>query len=209
MEIDDLIFPQGIQPGAQIFGPNGSGTIGNVVEKNGQAFVITAGHVMKNSNTRFHYFKNLDLAVIPLNHELQWRSKLRGFSTQIGNAIPLPAEGTRVFKIGAKTGLTNGVVSVSSEDRFYIRPGVQFQELTLPGDSGSFWLKEGTFEFVGMHVAGEKDPDPAKEISAAVPSLMIQKAIDSILDKINEQLVTLKLPRTTAKHLLDQLKNQL
>lgn len=71
---------------------------------------------------------------------------------------PTPALiGMRVFKVGVRTGLTEGVVvSVAPDDvTIHLAP---FQpagyRLSDRGDSGSLWIAQSTFRPVGFHYAG-------------------------------------------------------
>jgi hypothetical protein len=71
---------------------------------------------------------------------------------------PTPAfVGMRVFKVGMRTGLTEGTVASVTNDDITIQPGA-FQpaayRLSDRGDSGSLWIEQSTFSPVGIHYAG-------------------------------------------------------
>lgn len=78
----------------------------------------------------------------------------------------------RVFKLGSSSGLTHGFLTSLADHKtpfHFVKPGDVWQEISAPGDSGAAWVLEGTKEVVGIHVLGESDPDPTKEVAGMVP----------------------------------------
>jgi endonuclease G len=51
------------------------------------------------------------------------------------------------------------------------------EELSAGGDSGSVWLLDGTETLVGLHFAGETDPDPTKEEALACFATRVLKRL--------------------------------
>ena len=61
--------------------------------------------------------------------------------------------------------------------RIVPQPG--FAEVSRGGDSGSWWLEEDTHQAVGLHFAGQDDPETALAI-----------AMPQVLDALNVDIVT-------------------
>lgn len=76
--------------------------------------------------------------------------------------------GMNVLKVGATTGVTEGVVvTVGATLRIESRRGAPAgYTLTDPGDSGAAWLEASSGRVVGIHVAGNQT---GLEFSTAVP----------------------------------------
>lgn len=110
-----------------------------------------------------------DCAVFTLNHSREWSLDILDldFHPPIGPSEPLI--GMEVTKSGLTTGVTTGIIDGVSLDEFTVVPAETnprlFQELSAPGDSGSIWLEAETGIAIGLHYAGETDPDPAAERS--------------------------------------------
>jgi len=51
------------------------------------------------------------------------------------------------------------------------------EELSSGGDSGAVWLLDGTDTWVGLHFAGETDPDPTKEEALACFATRVVKRL--------------------------------
>lgn len=69
------------------------------------------------------------------------------------------AVGMRVFKFGAITELTEGVIVSATAAEIVIDAEPSFPaayELSKVGDSGSLWFEQGTFRPVGLHREGER-----------------------------------------------------
>ncbi len=112
--------------------------------------------------------------------------------------------GEVLCKSGRTTGQTKARVDGEGFYRLYyeVRPGVEEMreikgfklvplqagnpddvEVSSGGDSGSVWLNESSRDAVGLHFAGEGNPDPAAEHSIACN-------ITTVLDKLNVRLAT-------------------
>ncbi len=129
----------------------------------------------------------------------------RGINSSIFELGTAPARfgranlGDRVVKSGRTTGVTHGVVervgvvvNLNYGDAgmhliggFEIRPDSENPasggEISMGGDSGSLWLTSGGHNAniaVGLHFAGESDPDPGAEHALACN-------IHSVLDKLD------------------------
>ncbi len=103
------------------------------------------------------------------------------------NVVPTgisdPKIGDIVIKSGRTTRVTRGRVNGTGRyfinypvgrvgvDGFIIVPINQGntgdEEISMGGDSGSMWLKDGTTIAVGLHFAGETDPRPSEEHAIA------------------------------------------
>jgi len=120
------------------------------------------GHLLRWNETH-------DCAVFSLNDSREWNPDILelDFHPPIGPGEPLI--GMEVVKSGLTTGITRGIIDGVSFDEFTVVPvetdPQNFQELSAPGDSGSVWIEAETGIAVGLHYAGEIDPDPAAERS--------------------------------------------
>jgi endonuclease G len=84
-----------------------------------------------------------------------------------------PVLGMRVIKSGRRTGVTTGVItgvygysfqryfgfSRIIRDIVHIAPEQPGQEISAPGDSGSWWLERSMLRAVALHFAGSNDPE--------------------------------------------------
>jgi endonuclease G len=121
--------------------------------------------------TRHAMSVNLDAAVATLNGSRRFVNKQLdlGPVTGVGRA----ELGMEVVKSGRRSGITHGrVIGVEgiakltySELRRTIRnvitiaPRLSFDEVSGPGDSGSWWLDQKTMRVVGLHFAGSNSPE--------------------------------------------------
>lgn len=94
-----------------------------------------------------------------------------------------PQIGDEVVKSGKTTQVTRGLVDGKGRyfitypigrvgiDGFIIVPRSEDKptnnEISMGGDSGSIWIKDGTRTAVGLHFAGETDPRPSEEHAIA------------------------------------------
>lgn len=110
--------------------------------------------------------KDLDCAAFLINSSRKIRPAIVGLTRYIPGAIE-PLIGMSVTKSGLATGVTHGMIDGVSLDEFTIIPKrldpATPYEISAPGDSGSIWLEKTTGKAVGLHYAGEKDPDPIAE----------------------------------------------
>ena len=130
-----------------------------------------------------------------------------------------------VVKSGRTTGVTYGVVTrvgvtaninyggITGTKKigcFEIRPNPQKADLTKEissrGDSGSIWLIDGTADeqdiVVGLHFAGEIDPDPSEEHALACN-------IHSVLEKLDVSFVDTVSETVTDEELWNDVLNRL
>jgi hypothetical protein len=95
-----------------------------------------------------------------------------------------PLLGMKVTKSGRTTGITYGIIEGVSTDEFTIIPINELQdpeeEISAPGDSGSIWLDTEDYYAIGLHYAGEKDPDPENERAWAKKLTLITAALQII-----------------------------
>ncbi|WP_157647718.1 hypothetical protein [Actinomycetospora chiangmaiensis] len=114
----------------------------------------------------------------------------RGFTTAIaGRAVGISEldsalVGTVVTKSGRTTGTTSGIVDGVSEKGFSVvpdpaGPALPGGEISSEGDSGAIWaVAERPEVGLGLHVAGEADPDPAAERAWAVDLTAVARELD-------------------------------
>lgn len=105
-----------------------------------------------------------------------------------------PQIGDEVIKSGRTTQVTRG--RVDGKGRYFItypvgRVGIDGfiivprtkdnpsnEEISMGGDSGSIWIKEGTNTAVGLHFAGETDPRPSEEHAIACFATRVFSRLD-------------------------------
>lgn len=105
------------------------------------------------------YSKELDCALLRINVDVDLDRGLlgsRGRIVEVRVAVP----GDRVFKVGATTGRTEGIVASASRSRMTIRwPDSRVVDgLSDNGDSGSVWVAQrtdGDLAVLGLHWGGE------------------------------------------------------
>jgi hypothetical protein len=92
--------------------------------------------------------------------------------------ITAPAEGMRVLKSGAVTGVTEGVITSVSGDAIEVAPADnsprQF-DLSERGDSGALWIDAATLRAVALH-RGQK---------AGAAQIAVGFAISAVLNQLN------------------------
>ncbi len=102
-----------------------------------------------------------------------------------------PVIGATVTKSGRTTLVTNGVIDGVDNEGFTVIPDPSVPaaggEISAGGDSGSIWTDRGAQpRAIGLHYAGETDPDPAKERAWAkrmtsVASLLKVVVLDEVM----------------------------
>jgi endonuclease G len=121
--------------------------------------------------TRHAMDANLDAAVAKLNG----KRPLRNEQLEIGAVTGAAASqlGMQVIKSGRRTGVTSGIITGVEgytkqryagitriiRDIVHIAPEAPGQEISAPGDSGSWWLELSTRRAVGLHFAGSNTPE--------------------------------------------------
>ncbi len=125
--------------------------------------------------------KETDCAVFQFNHSRAISRLILGIP-QFPRFYKDPLVGMAVTKSGRTTGVTYGIIDGVNQEGFTIIPDPQHPapdgEISSPGDSGAIWLESASGAAVGLHVAGESDPDPAAERAWA-------KRINKVLDVLN------------------------
>jgi hypothetical protein len=96
-----------------------------------------------------------------------------------------PRVGMKVIKSGRTTGVTRGVIDGTDGAEFTVIPDPDFPapggEISASGDSGSLWLDSESLLAVGLHYAGERDPDPAAERAWAKWMTAVQDKLSVLL----------------------------
>jgi hypothetical protein len=126
--------------------------------------------------------KDGDAAIALLNGARPFDPSVLDLSVALEN-ITDPQIGDEVVKSGRTTQVTRG--RVDGKGRYFItysvgrvgidgfiivprnRDNPSNEEISMGGDSGSIWIKEGTRTAVGLHFAGETDPRPLEEHAIA------------------------------------------
>jgi len=102
--------------------------------------------------------------------------------------------GLEVVKSGRRTGVTHGVVTAlegtarivyGSQARVIrhvitVEPRHRFEEVSAPGDSGSWWLDSKSRKAVGLHFAGSNGPERALAID--MPEVLDALGVDLLTD---------------------------
>jgi hypothetical protein len=126
--------------------------------------------------------KHYDCAVCritsrPVSAELADLGAVRGTQS--------PRVGMKVVKSGRTTGVTRGVIDGTDGAEFTVVPDPDFPaprgEISASGDSGSLWLESASLLAVGLHYAGEGDPDPAGERAWAKWMTAVQDKLSVLL----------------------------
>lgn len=126
--------------------------------------------------------KDGDAAIALLNKVRPFDPSVLDLSVTPDN-IADPQIGDEVVKSGRTTQVTRG--RVDGKGRYFItysvgrvgidgfiivpknRDNPNNEEISMGGDSGSIWLKDGSRTAVGLHFAGETDPRPSEEHAIA------------------------------------------
>jgi hypothetical protein len=127
-----------------------------------------------------------DAALARLLPGMKFSERLFGIAAQ-PSAVDAPALGQRVFKIGAVSGGTRGIVDGIAGSyrldytgfgdgpewmegfRIVPDPAAPSKKLSLEGDSGSLWMESAENKIVGLHFAGEDGGGPLNEVALAHP----------------------------------------
>jgi hypothetical protein len=125
---------------------------------------------------RAHVF--LDCAAAKLAPGVAGIGEILGIGRLAFPANPEP--GMRVIKSGAATGVTEGLIESVEGDDVVIAHAPDFDpnyELSLPGDSGSLWLRREDHAPVAMHLSEAGGPLPrvaARRILAVLEGMGLQ-----------------------------------
>jgi endonuclease G len=121
--------------------------------------------------TRHAMDANLDAAVAKLNGERPLRNEQLEIGAVAGAAVP--QLGAKVIKSGRRTGVTSGIITGVEgytkqlyagmahiiRNVVHIAPEAPGEEISAPGDSGSWWLERSAWRAVGLHFAGSNAPE--------------------------------------------------
>jgi hypothetical protein len=97
----------------------------------------------------------LDIAAARIRAGVEVVEEIAGLGP-IGPVAP-PFVGMRVFKVGVRTGLTEGVIATVGPLRIEIVPASTHPlgyQLSDRGDSGSLWIQQRTLSPVALHYQG-------------------------------------------------------
>lgn len=120
--------------------------------------------------------RDLDCAAVKLLPGIDAQMAVLGLGAL--SVITDPEPGMRVVKMGAVSGLTEGVVFQVVDEQVSIRVDATFPVeyvLSAPGDSGSLWLEQGTNHAVALH-RGLKTPKTAT--ATAMTSVKVALGLD-------------------------------
>jgi hypothetical protein len=107
--------------------------------------------------------KPLDCAIAEIEPKISYAAKVRRIrqadgtveqeGTILGSAPPVA--GDEVYKVGARTGLTRGIISDTDANRVEITPNAPFTRMSNKGDSGSVYISLPTGMVCGLHHSGD------------------------------------------------------
>jgi hypothetical protein len=127
--------------------------------------------------------KQLDCAVCTIGNARPVSTNLADLGDPTGTSSWLVGE--KVVKSGRTTGVTRGVIDGTDGGEFTVVPDPAFPapmgEISSGGDSGSLWLSSNSFRAMGLHYAGETDPDPAKERAWAKSMNGVAETLDIVI----------------------------
>ena len=107
--------------------------------------------------------KTLDCAIAELDAKIAFAPKVRRIlqsdgtveqeGTILGSAPPVA--GDEVYKVGARTGLTRGIISDLDANQIEVTPNAPFTRMSNSGDSGSVYISLVTGMVCGLHHSGD------------------------------------------------------
>ena len=155
---------------------------------------ITQPNTINNNDvigTLTRWNQNIDCAVCTLNNSREISRRMLDVP-EGATGVREPFIGMRVIKSGRTTGTTFGVVDGVSTDEFTIIPN-PFRpsptgEISAGGDSGSVWLEVRSGYAVGLHFAGETDPDPSAERAWAKRMIRVVNTLNIVFERPNGAL---------------------
>ena len=123
---------------------------------------------------------NLDCAVCRLSDSREFSRGIVDFPQGV-KGIVQPVVGMAVAKSGRTTQTTFGIVDGVTIEEFTMIPDPQNPpptgEISAGGDSGSVWLEDTTTNAVGLHFAGERNPDINAERAWAKRMVNVARAL--------------------------------
>ena len=137
----------------------------------------------------------VDAAVATLTHSRRLENNQLGLGPVTGSG---QAElGMAVIKSGVRSGITTGMISGTNGRQLmnyggyeqvirgvvHIVPpgGNENQTLSEGGDSGSWWLEQNSRKAVGLHFAGDTDPDREYALAINMPLVLETLGVDVAL----------------------------
>ena len=107
--------------------------------------------------------------------------------------VEQPMPGTRVVKSGRASGVTEGLIDGvegvkiipygwsyrTVKNIVHIAQTADKGEVSAPGDSGSWWLEKSTMKAVGLHFAGDNEPEYG--LAIAMPPVLDALNVDIVL----------------------------
>jgi hypothetical protein len=138
----------------------------------------------------------LDCAVAMLNGSRQVSSGIVDYPKGLTRVVA-PSIGMAVSKSGRTTETTFGIIDGVSFLEFTVVPDPAnlppTGEISSGGDSGSVWLEPSSLSSVGLHYAGETDPNPTAERAWA-------KRMSNVLAALNVGLSVTHVPVYAQAH---------
>jgi hypothetical protein len=126
----------------------------------------------------------LDCAVCTLNGSRGISSSILSFPSGVAGPTP-PVIGMAVAKSGRTTGTTRGIIDGVSAAECTMIPDpaspAPTGEISAGGDSGSVWIEVESAAAVGLHYAGETDPNPSAERAWAKRMVNVVNALNVVL----------------------------
>jgi hypothetical protein len=136
----------------------------------------------------------VDAAVATLTHSRRLENNQLGLGPVTGSG---PAElGMAVIKSGVRTGITTGMISGTNGRQLMnyggyeqvirgvvhiVPPDDENQTVSEGGDSGSWWLEQNSRKAVGLHFAGDTDPDREYALAINMPLVLDTLGVDVAL----------------------------
>jgi hypothetical protein len=125
----------------------------------------------------------LDCAVCTLNNTRGIERRIVDYPQGV-SGVAQPVVGMAVTKSGRTTGTTFGIVDGVSTEEFTMIPDPQNPppagEISAGGDSGSVWLEVANSNAVGLHFAGETDPNVNAERAWAKRMVNVATALNIV-----------------------------
>ena len=149
------------------------GTLGMIVAHGGANYLISAKHVLAGNRPAVgdaicQPAGTTDVAIVErVSQRLDCAAARlvagQAFAFEVLNIGTLapprdPAEGMRVIKAGAATGVSEGKIVRLNGDEIVIKPLADFPleyELSAAGDSGAVWLESQSRAPVGLHYSAQ------------------------------------------------------
>jgi hypothetical protein len=145
--------------------------------------------------TRNGLNRHVDAAVATIGNSRRLENNQFGLGPITGSDWAQP--GMAVIKSGVRSGITTGMVTGTNGQQFmnyggypqairgvvHIAPpaGRENQTVSEGGDSGSWWLEQNSRKAVGLHFAGDTDPDREYALAINMPLVLDTLGVDVAL----------------------------